>query len=108
MSDSESEPRLQQEESLHEVSPTPTQQDNSKKSLQIGSSCFSSLASSASDDITDQTKADITILCDLCKSVISVSELVTHTMYHNALQLFKLKVQKSFLCIYFLIIKHFM
>jgi hypothetical protein len=37
MSDSESEPRLQQEESLHEVSPTPTQQDNSEKSLQIGS-----------------------------------------------------------------------
>lgn len=44
----------------------------------------------------DRTKPDITILCDICKCFLNVSELGTHTMYHNALQLYKFKVGVQF------------
>jgi len=40
----------------------------------------------------DRTKPDISILCDICKCFINVSELGPHTIHHNALQLFKFQV----------------
>lgn len=50
------------------------------------------LATCALGHIIDYTKPDITILCDICKCFLNVSELGPHTIYHNALQLYKFKV----------------
>ncbi|CAF4038127.1 unnamed protein product [Rotaria sp. Silwood1] len=76
MFDSESELGLQKEESLHNFSSTPTQRNHTTCAL---------------GHIIDYTKPDITILCDICKCFLNVSELKIHTTYHNALKLFKLK-----------------
>ncbi|CAF2637547.1 unnamed protein product [Rotaria sp. Silwood2] len=76
MFDSESESGLQKQESLHYFSSTPTQRGHTTCAL---------------GHIIDYTKPDITILCDICKCFINVSELKMHTIYHNALKLFKFK-----------------
>ncbi|CAF1119477.1 unnamed protein product [Rotaria sordida] len=76
MFDSESESGLQKEESLHNFSSTPTQRGHTTCAL---------------GHIIDCTKPDITILCDICQCFLNVSELKTHTTYHNALKLFKFK-----------------
>ena len=49
----------------------------------------------ALDHIIDHTKPDITILCDICKCFLNISELSSHNTYHNALQLYKFKVRMS-------------
>jgi hypothetical protein len=43
----------------------------------------------------DHSKPDITVLCDTCKCFLHVSELASHTTYHNALQLYKFKVRTT-------------
>ncbi|CAF3475985.1 unnamed protein product [Rotaria socialis] len=76
MLDSESETGLQKDETLHYFSSTPTPHGHTMCPL---------------GHIIDHTKPDITVLCELCKSFLHVSELNTHTIYHNALKLYKFK-----------------
>jgi hypothetical protein len=64
-------------------------------SYKLTSQFLFSLATCALGHIIDHTKPDISILCDICKCFLNVSELGTHTTYHNALQLYKFKVQKK-------------
>jgi len=96
MFESESESRLQKEESLQYFSSTPTQHAHSKNFSRNFIYKFSSvLATCALGHIIDYTKPDINILCDICKCFLNVSELGSHTIYHNALQLYKFKVKKK-------------
>jgi hypothetical protein len=87
--------RLQKEESLQNFSSTPTQRTHSNYLLSKSHFVFlsPSLATCTLGHIIDYTKPDITILCDICKCFLNVSELRTHTTYHNALKLFKFKVK---------------
>jgi hypothetical protein len=95
----QSESRLQKEESLQNFSSTSTQRAHSNYfqfvTFEILFYFPCRLATCALGHIIDYTKPDITILCDICKCFLNVSELRTHTTYHNALQLFKFKVNED-------------
>lgn len=41
----------------------------------------------------EESKPEITVICGICERYINVNELTTHAMYHNALQVFRLKVK---------------
>ncbi|CAF1555792.1 unnamed protein product, partial [Adineta ricciae] len=81
--DSESEVKLDEkdaedveEQSLHELSATSSDQDH---------------ISTVLDPTPENSRPEITVICGICERYINVHELTTHAMYHNALQVFRLK-----------------
>ncbi|CAF1555943.1 unnamed protein product, partial [Adineta ricciae] len=81
--DSESEVKLDEkdaedveEQSLHELSATSSDQDH---------------ISTVLVPTPEHSRSEITVICGICERYINVNELTTHAMYHNALQVFRLK-----------------
>ncbi|UJR31515.1 hypothetical protein I4U23_019004 [Adineta vaga] len=66
----------EEEQSLHNLSATPSYQDHISDVLESSH---------------EPTKPDITIICSICERYVNVNELTTHMMYHNALRLFRFK-----------------